>query len=347
MASTVHHFGPDPSYVGGMGSVLRILTDNCVGGDKVILHSTWRPDSPFANAAMMARSLAEISCFQPESVVHVHLSERGSFVREGMVLAYARRCALPVVATIHGANFLPFAERHPRLALGVLRRADLVTCLDREIEQLLIKQIAPSAVELLPNPVPIDEGAGGADEAPEVVLFAGEIGTRKGADVLFAAWRRVLVERPTARCLVVGPPGDLEIPEMERLEPRQSVDAVVIRELLRSARVVALPSRAEGMPMLLTEALATGRPFVSTPVGGIPELAQAGGMLVPVGEPEPLALALIDLLANPAVARKLGEEGRRFCTATRSTQVIDQRLRVLYQFVRERHPSHATQPTVT
>src|SRR6478609_5028807 len=117
MAGTVHHFGPDPSCVGGMGSVLRILTDNCVGGDEVILHSTWRPDSPFANAAMTARSLAEISSFRRESVVHVHLSERGSFVREGIVLAYARRRALPVVATIHGADFLPFAGRHPRLAL--------------------------------------------------------------------------------------------------------------------------------------------------------------------------------------------------------------------------------------
>ena len=345
MAVTVHHFGPDPSYVGGMGSVLRILTDNCVGGDEVILHSTWRPNSPFANTAMTARSLAEISSFRQENVVHVHLSERGSFVREGIVLAYARKRSLPVVATIHGADFLSFAGSHPRLALGVLRRADLITCLDRDIEQLLIKQVAPNAVELLPNPVAIDEGAGGADGTSEVVLFAGEIGTRKGADVLFAAWHRVLEARPAARCLVVGPLGDLKIPKLEGLELHQPVDAAGMRELLRSARVVTLPSRAEGMPMFLTEALAAARPFVSTPVGGIPELAQAGGVLVPVGEPEPLARALVDLLADPAEARKLGEEGQRFCEATRSTQVIDKRLRALYQSVRERHPSRTAQPT--
>jgi glycosyltransferase involved in cell wall biosynthesis len=107
-------------------------------------------------------------------------------------------------------------------------------------------------------------------------------------------------------------------------------------ELLAGARVVALPSRAEGMPMTLTEAMSAGRPFVSTPVGGIPELAAGGGgMLVPVGDAEALARCLIGFLAGPALARSLGERGRRFCAETRSVEVIDTRLRELYASIRE------------
>ena len=116
----------------------------------------------------------------------------------------------------------------------------------------------------------------------------------------------------------------------ERLEVRPPVDSIEMKEILRRARVVALPARAEGMPMVLTEAMSLGRPFVSTPVGGIPELAGEGGMLVPVDDEIGLADRLTDLLADPDLARTIGERGRRFCLQTRSVEVIDARLRKLY-----------------
>jgi glycosyltransferase involved in cell wall biosynthesis len=101
-------------------------------------------------------------------------------------------------------------------------------------------------------------------------------------------------------------------------------------ELLRQARVVALPSRAEGTPMVLVEAMSLGRPFVSTSVGGIPELANQGGILVPVDDHLALANRLVDFLAEPRLAYELGERGRKFCAETRSISVIDDRLRQLY-----------------
>ena len=82
--------------------------------------------------------------------------------------------------------------------------------------------------------------------------------------------------------------------------------------------------------MVLTEAMSLGRPFVSTPVGAIPELAAMGGMLVPVDDEIALADRLMDLLADPDLARTIGERGRRFCLETRSIEVIDDRLRELY-----------------
>jgi glycosyltransferase involved in cell wall biosynthesis len=326
----VHHFGPDPATVGGMATVIRLLSEHSVGGDVVDSHPTWRSHSPLATARLSAASARALLKMPTGEVAHLHLSERGSFLREGSLIAMAHRRALVTVATIHGASFIPFACRHPRLVSAVLQHADLITCLDRETLACVRARAHAVRCELVPNPVVVQDGVSPADQTEELVVFAGEIGLRKGADVLRRAWPLVAERRPRARCLMVGPSTGFTPAHAERLEIRGPIGPRKMQEILRYARVVALPSRAEGMPMILTEAMSLGRPFVSTPVGGIPELAQDGGVLVPVGDELALADRLTDLLADPELARTFGERGRRFCLRTRSIEVIDGRLRNLY-----------------
>lgn len=328
--SVAHHFGPDPATVGGMATVIRVLTEHNVGGEIVDSHPTWRPESPLTTIRLVAAAVRALLRMPGGQVAHIHLSERGSFLREGSLVALAHKRGLVTVATIHGASFLPFARRYPRLVSTVLRRADLVTCMDQEVLECVRRSTPHVHCEIVPNPVFIDEGFLPADETDELVVFAGEIGLRKGADVLHRAWQLVAQRRPEARCLMVGPVADFAPPSAERLEVRPPVDPIEMKALLRQARVVALPSRAEGMPMVLAEAMSVGRPFVSSPVGGVPELAGAGGMLVPVDDEIGLADRLTDLLADPDLARTIGERGRRFCLETRSVEVIDARLRELY-----------------
>lgn len=326
----VRHFGPDPGCVGGMGTVIRVFVDHRVGGGRVFGHPTWRPDAPGRTSALFARAALRVARMPRGEVAHFHLSEDGSFVREGSLVLLARRRGLVTVVTIHGAKFQRFGRRRPWLAALVLRRAHLVTCLDREAARL-VERLAPGVpVELVPNPVQMDDAAQAADSTAEVVLFAGEVGYRKGADVLARAWPAVAATRPGARCIMVGPATELAVPELERLEVRPAVGAAEMRELIRSARVVVLPSRAEGMPMALTEAMSAGRPFVATPVGGVPELARGGGLLVDVGDADDLAAHLTELLGNPALAGRIGEQGRRFCEETRSVRAVDRVLRTHY-----------------
>jgi glycosyltransferase involved in cell wall biosynthesis len=326
----VHHFGPDPATVGGMATVIRLLTEHQVGGDVVDSHPTWRPSSTLTTTRLVATSARALLQMPAGEVAHVHLSERGSFLREGLLVALAQRRGLVTVATIHGASLMPFARRYPWLVSTVLRRADLVTCMDQEILELARRSAPRVHSEILPNPVSIDGSFLPADKTDELVVFAGEIGLRKGADVLHRAWQLVAQRRPQARCLMVGPVADFTPPGAERLEVLPPADSNEMKDILRSARVIALPSRAEGMPMVLIEAMSLGRPFVSTPVGGIPELADAGSVLVPVDDELALADRLTELLADPDLARRIGERGRRFCVETRSIEVIDARLRKLY-----------------
>jgi glycosyltransferase involved in cell wall biosynthesis len=313
-----------------MASVIRVLTEQLIGGDVVDAHPTWNPQSRLATAQLFATSARALLRMPVTDIAHIHLSEWGSLLREGALVALAHRRGLVTVATIHGAHFTPSAQRLAWLASAVLRRADLVTCLDQEA-LALVRGAAPDVhSEVVPNPVLVGDSFSPADETDELVLFAGEIGTRKGADVLHRAWRLVAERRPRARCVMVGPLANFSPPRAERLEVRAAVDATEMEVLLREARVIALPSRAEGMPMILTEAMSLGRPFVSTPVGGIPELAADGGMLAEVGDATGLADRLTDLLSDPSLARRIGERGRRFCLQTRSTQVLDARWRELY-----------------
>ena len=330
MTLVVHHFGPDPTTIGGMASVIRVYTEYQVAGDVVDSHPTWRPRSPVMTTGLVAACARAFLRMPAGEVAHVHLSERGSFLREGSLVALAHRRGLVTVVTIHGASFVPFAHRYPWLVSTVLRRAHLITCMDQEVLEFVRRSAPRVHCESLPNPVFVDGSFLPADETDELVVFAGEIGLRKGADVLHRAWRLVAQRRPQARCLMVGPVGNFAPPDAERLEVRAPVGPIEMKEILRRARVVALPARAEGMPMVLTEAMSLGRPFVSTAVGGIPELAGEGGLLVPVEDELALADRLTQLLADPGLARRIGERGRRFCVQTRSVEVIDARLRELY-----------------
>lgn len=330
----VRHFGPDPATVGGIATVIRMLTENSVGGDIVDARPTWRPQSPLRSAGLAASAICTLLRMPQSHVAHIHLSEGGSFVREGALVALARRRGLVIAVTIHGASFVPFACRHPRLVSMVLRRAHFVTCLSQDALGIIRRSAPQVQSEIVPNPVSFDDSLSPANKTDELVVFAGEIGRRKGADILWRAWQLVAQRRPDARCLMVGPVTDFSPLSSERLEVRSPVDPVEMKAILQRARVVALPSRAEAMPMILTEAMSLGRPVVSTPIGGIRELAKGGGILVAVGDEIGLADRLTDLLADPELARTTGERGRRFCLETRSVEVIDARLRELYASAR-------------
>jgi len=82
--------------------------------------------------------------------------------------------------------------------------------------------------------------------------------------------------------------------------------------LLAGCDVFCLPSEMEGLPLVVLEAMAQGKPVVATAVGGTPELVVHGetGLLVQPGDVEALTAALAQLLADPEQARRMGEAGR-------------------------------------
>lgn len=329
LVTRVYHFGPSTNYIGGMASAIAMLVTHNAGAETAIAVPTWVPGSHVRSGWLTARATALVLRLPPRVAIHVHMSEGGSFVRETAILAAARYRHLRRVVSIHGADFAGFSESHPRLVRATLSLASAVTVLS-EADLAIVRNLAPHvAVELVPNPMPLDPLSGPVEETAELVLFAGEVGLRKGVDVLRRAWEMVSSDRPTAKCVVVGPHTDLRLRDAERMEVRGPVDPKEVRQLIRQARVVALPSRAEALPMILVEAMAAGRPFVSTPTGGTTSLA-VGGLMVPVGDHQALADALIALLADRERAHDLGSAGRAYCRERFSPESVGVRLGQLY-----------------
>ena len=294
----VIHIGPHPLTVGGTQSVLRTIVDFGIGADEISVKPTWNESRLLANSQLVRRAAGTILRASSDTIIHVHMSSGGAYVRDGPLIALARSRGLRVVVSVHGVDFPEFSETHPRLVRAILSKAHGILCLSEGARDAIERLGVEAHVKRLANPVAIDEDSPPVRDTEPVALFAGKIGKRKGVDVLVDAWRMLLGRGTKGRCRLVGPVDDYRPPVLNRMSIEDSVDPREIRPLIRSSRVVILPSRAEGMPMILTEALAAGRPFVATPVGGTSEFAPCEDMLVPVGDAGALADAMERFLTD-------------------------------------------------
>jgi glycosyltransferase involved in cell wall biosynthesis len=327
----VIHIGPHPLTVGGTQSVIRTIVDFGIGADEIAVRPTWNGRRLLTNSQLVRRAAGTILRASSNTIIHVHMSNGGAYVRDGPLIALARARGLRVVVSIHGFDFPEFSNAHPRLVSGILANAHGILCLSDEARDAIQRLHVKANVRRLANPVAIDEDSPPVRDTGPVALFAGTIGRRKGVDVLVDAWQ-VLLERGTrGECRLVGPIDDYHPPQLERMSIEDSVDPRNIRPLIRASRVVMLPSRAEGMPMILTEALAAGRPFIATPVGGTAELAPCKEMLVPVEDAGALADAMERFLSDPDSAQRVGTCCQQFCRDTRGPEIIDLELRSFYR----------------
>src|SRR5207302_189425 len=105
-----------------------------------------------------------------------------------------------------------------------------------------------------------------------------------------------------------------------------------IPDLLASFDVFAFPSHFEGLCLAVIEAQAAGVPVVATPVGGIRETVvdRDTGLLVPVGRPDALAAAILDVLANPEAARRRVELAQERVLETFAESTMVERTIELY-----------------
>lgn len=154
-------------------------------------------------------------------------------------------------------------------------------------------------------------------ETPVVLMIARLLRTKGVADYAEAALT-IRKSHPQARFLLVGPfdggPDSITEAELDQwvadgLEYLGSRDDV--REALAEARIYVLPSYREGTPRSVLEAMAMGRPVITTDVPGCRETVENGvnGFLVPVRNPVALAKAISQLLDDPHQAERMGDAG--------------------------------------
>lgn len=169
----------------------------------------------------------------------------------------------------------------------------------------------------------------------KVILFVGFISQRKGVDLLVAAWPEIVRRHPRARLLLVGPRLEGSNQSLASISGARAflnkIDRVVrcspapervvftgevsnVEEYLLAADVFVFPSRREGMPNAVLEAMATGLPCVLTPYEGLSaELGKPGRefLLVP-RESDAVAAAVLEMLENKEMRGTLGQAARNW-----------------------------------
>jgi len=280
-------------------------------------------------------------------VVHAHL------YASAVAAAAAVPRNTPLVLTEHTEG--PWRSWRARaVSRWLYRRASRIVAVSTAIRNVLVDvyHVPPARIEVLPAvpALPLRPHAprpGGEQSA--VVGFAGRLIAEKGADVFLRAASLVAGVVPEARFVVIGDGrlrGSLEAlaDDLGLLEERVRFlgfrdDAA---DLIAGLDILAVPSRSDGTPLVVGEAMIAGVPVVVSRAGGLPDQVthRRTGLLVDPEDPEGLATALVSLLLAPDEARQLGEAGRA-CAARFPHAAFVDRMEEVY---REAHRPAAGPP---
>ena len=246
------------------------------------------------------------------------------------VTAYGKAASVPVVWTVH-------APLEAWMRTGVVGRvhrdsvgrlSGIVAVNQAAADDYVSFGFPSDIVEVVWNGIPLGDYASGDRESmrttlgvtqgESVVLMPARPHREKGVDVMLEALARVRAAGLRVRAIFAGE--SRRVDEYRSLaEGRGLSDSAVflghrddMADLYAASDIVVLPSFNEGLPYVISEAMAASRPVVATSVGGVGEMVEDGvsGILVPPGDSEALADALKELAADADLREVMGAAGR-------------------------------------
>jgi glycosyltransferase involved in cell wall biosynthesis len=311
--------------------------------------TTHRPGSARGRTAVALRGGLELWAWcrtHPEGIVHVHSAVRGSLYRKAFVVLLARAFRRPVLFHLHAGpgDIRDFADgltpaRHSLLA-AALRRAQAIVSVSAASSQTFASVFGLDEVGVIANAAPSPPADAVPPQADTALYLGGFEDPAKGGADLVDALPALLRAAPTIKVALAGPgdpPSGLRQIDNSRVRWLGWLDAEAKRAALSEAGIVLIPSRSEGMPVVLLEAMAYGRAIVATRVGGIPERTtdDVDCVLIEPGDPEAFARVTAELAQDDARVRRLGAAARDRVAAYGESDIIA-RIDATYQALLER-----------
>jgi glycosyltransferase involved in cell wall biosynthesis len=283
---------------------------------------------------------------QRPAAVSIHTSAHGSYYRKFVYVLISRLLAIPVFIHIHPASFLEFfAEGNILTRYAVTLSFKQSECLILLSENVLkqFHAILPGVrMAVIPNPIDI-ELYGSKKRAPMKgnyrILFMGWIVREKGVYDIVDAMPEVVNRFPQVEFLFAG---NKEIEQLKKMiEDRHLsqhakvlgwVDLKHKLNLLLTSRLLLLPSYTEGIPNVILEAMASGLPTITTPVGGIPSVFIEGetGYFVPPGNTRELTARITQMLDDDEDCVRISSLSVRRAREYYALNVIGRRLEDIY-----------------
>jgi glycosyltransferase involved in cell wall biosynthesis len=290
------------------------------------------------------RRIRDLAAETGVDIIHTHGYKADVYTRLAML-----DHGVPLVSTCHNwldedwrASLYGYVDRY------VLRSFPRVVAVSEEVRQRLLKagvlqeriRIIPNGIDLRPftverDPDPVDW----SQDRPAVIGMVARLSAEKGVDLFLRAAAQVAGTISHVRFVIVGDGPDRE--ELEALIDQLKLRPFVLLLGRRndmpaqyaSFDIMASPSRKEGLPIAILEAMASGLPLVATAVGDVCNAVRNGetGILLPAGDPGALASAIVDLLRDQAKRRRLGSAARQWVESQYSAERMSNDYLVTYK----------------
>lgn len=271
--------------------------------------------------AFFQYSIALVRTRRP--VVHLHLSQDGSFVRKLMLFTLASLSGAKTAVQLHGSRFEKFMHRNwltTRLTRYMFDNATIIL-VGSDLWQQKLKEFSRNQnIITFYNPIEITEHRRSNNETIDV-LFLGRLGERKGIYDLIEtiANKEDYFRQKKVRFILAG---DGDVDKVRSIVSSKSwSDFVEVPgwiagddklELLRYCDILTLPSYNEQMPMSVLEGMSFGYPIVASDVAGIPEMVESGrnGFLFKPGQIDRLTEAIVALCDDEELRNRMGTASR-------------------------------------
>ncbi len=301
---------------------------------------THRDGNIFVKLWYFIRALATFLIQLPFcDLVHIHFSEYSSARRKKSFVYLAWLFRKKIILHFHAPNPDNTYKKYPQFYQRIFAKGDLIIMLSERWRTDLLNtlKIAPEKVRVVFNPCPevIPEHV----SKQKYVLYAGTLNQRKGYFDLIKAFSQIASKYPEWKVIFAG---NGEINNAEELAREYHVtDQIEFRGwvagrakdlLFKESSVFCLPSYAEGFPMAVLDAWAYGLPVVTTPVGGIPDIADNGKnvLLFNPGDVDGLARLLDQLIADEQLQRSLSLASFEMAHTTFNIQTINSEIEKCY-----------------
>jgi glycosyltransferase involved in cell wall biosynthesis len=300
------------------------------------------PHNGYINSAWF-RQLSKLIQAEEICVIHAHEFAMNTY---GSILSGLT--GVPVITTVHGKSYYHEMWRR-RFAYRLIARWSKMVAVSEDIRTFLITQVGikEDRVVTIHNGIDVKayrdrsqgESAQQNGRTEYVIGAVGSLYPVKGHTYLLKALAIVLKSQPHVVCKIAGQGRLLHQLQAEAadLGIANQVTFLGLRhdipQILQSIDVFVLPSLSEGLPLSVLEAMAAGKAVIATDVGGISEVVQneRTGFVVPPKDPEALASRILQLMADQAVAKRLGRAGREQVKRDFSLSTMTKQYETLYE----------------